>query len=253
MAEPAGEVNYAAGEGRDLASESIFEFGSRVGFWRLIKLVDGFQVPVTFFACAQALEKNPEAAREITRRGHEPCSHGYRWEEHFRLSRDQERNAIQKAVESINRTTGERPLGWYCRYGPSINTRELLVEEGGFVYDSDSYNDETPYFVDVRGKQHLVVPYTLDANDFRFFASPGFVTPSQFFEYLKESFDRLYSEGRWAPKMMSVGLHMRIIGRPARLNALERFIEYAQRFSGVWFARRIDIARWWIEQASLVG
>lgn len=250
VSEAVSEIPYPLGPIRDLAVESLYEYGSRVGFWRLMDIFRDNEVPVTFFACAEALEKNVEAAREIPKAGHEVCSHGNRWEEHFRLDRDQERVAIQRAIQSLQLTTGERPLGWYCRYGPSVHTRELLVEEGGFLYDSDAYNDELPYFVSVQGKNHLVIPYALDANDFKFWTSPGFVTPNHFFEYLKETLDQLYKEGTTNPKMMSVGLHLRIVGRPARAAALDRFIQYARSLPGVWFARRIDIARWWLEHYS---
>jgi allantoinase len=231
---------------RDLAMESMYEYGSRAGFWRLLDILDENNVKSTFFACAVALERNRDAAREITRRGHEPCSHGYRWEDVSLLSRDEEREHIRLAVKSIQETTGERPLGWYCRYGPSVNTRELVVEEGGFVYDSDSYNDDLPYWTYVNGKKHLVVPYTLDANDYKF-SQGSFGSPRDFEEYMKDGFDRLYKEGATAPKMMSIGLHMRLVGRPARAEGFDRFLKYANGFPGVWFARRIDIARWWYE------
>lgn len=247
VSETIGEVSFPMGPIRDLANESMYEYGSRAGFWRLMNIFDENGVKVTFYACALALEKHPEAAREITRAGHEVCSHGYRWEDHFRLNLEEEREHIRMAIESLRRTTGERPLGWYCRYGPSAHTRELLVEEGGFLYDSDTYNDDLPYFVQVKGKRHLVIPYTLDVNDFKFWATPGFVTPNHFYEYMKEAFDRLYYEGATYPKMMSIGLHLRIVGRPARAGALDRFIKYAKGHPGVWFARRIDIAKWWIE------
>jgi peptidoglycan/xylan/chitin deacetylase (PgdA/CDA1 family) len=164
------------------------------------------------------------------------------------MSPDEERESIRKAVNSIERTTGQRPLGWYCRYSASEQTRTLLAEEGGFVYDSDAYNDDLPYFVPVSGKQWLVVPYAMDTNDGRYWFSPGFVSPNDFFAYLKLAFDRLYEEGRARPKMMSVGLHCRISGRPARATAIDRFIRYAKGHSGVWFARRIDIANVWLEQ-----
>lgn len=247
VSESVNEIPYPPGPLRDLAVESIYEYGSRVGFWRLMNIFRENDVKTTFYACALALEKNLEAAQAITRAGHEVCSHGNRWEEHFRLDEEQEQRAIQQAIASLERTTGQRPLGWYCRYGPSVNTRRLLVEEGGFLYDSDAYNDDLPYYVAVSGRKHLVIPYTLDANDFKFWNTPGFVTPNQFFEYLKETFDQLYLEGASNSTMMSVGLHLRIVGRPARAAALDRFIKYAKGRPGVWFARRIDIARWWLE------
>ncbi len=229
---------------RDLAMESMYEYGSRAGFWRLLDILDAHDVKGTFFVCAVALERNRDAARAITDRGHEPCSHGYRWEDVSLLSREDEREHIRLAVKSIEQTTGQRPLGWYCRYGPSVNTRELVVEEGGFVYDSDAYNDDLPYWSTVNGTKHLVVPYTLDANDIKF-GRGGFGSPRDFEEYLTYGFDRLHKEGATAPKMMSIGLHMRLVGRPARAEALDRFLTYARSFPDVWFARRIDIARWW--------
>jgi allantoinase len=242
-----GEIPYAMDGYRDLANESNFEYGSRVGVWRLLDIFAEHSIPTTFLTCAVALERNPELAREITAAGHEPCSHGYRWDEHFRMTLEEERENIRKAVASIERTTGQRPLGWYCRYSASEQTRSLLAEEGGFVYDSDAYNDDLPYFVPVGDNKWLVVPYAMDTNDGRYWFSPGFVSPNDFLDYLKLAFDRLYQEGATHPKLMSVGLHCRISGRPARATAIDRFIQYAKSFPGVWFARRIDIAYQWLE------
>lgn len=231
---------------RDLGLESVFEYGSRVGIWRMFDLFDSLEVKTTFFACGEALECNPQAAREIVRRGHEVCSHGYRWYEHFRWTEEQSRQDIRKAVESIKRTTGERPVGWYCRE-PGVQVRKLLVEEGGFIYDSDAYNDEIPYYVRVGGKNHLVVPYTSDCNDFHYWTGK-FNTSESFFQYLKDSFDVLYAEcTRKNPRMMSIGTHVRISSKPGRIRAIERFIRYAKGFEGVWFARRDEIARWWLK------
>ena len=234
-------------EERDLANESFFEYGSRVGVWRIMDLLDEFNIKSTFFCCALAVERNPLVGRAIVERGHEVFGHGYRWEEYFKMSREAEREAIRRTVESLERTTGERPLGWYVRYGPSINTRELVVEEGGFVYDSMAYNDDIPYYVGVNGRKWLVVPYSLEVNDTRFWRG-GMNSPGDFFETLKNAFDTLYMEGKENPKMMSVGLHCRIVGRPSRIVALRQFLEYARGFPGVWFARRIDIARWWMQR-----
>ena len=234
-------------EERDLANESFFEYGSRVGVWRIMDLLDEFDVKSTFFCCALAVERNPQVGRAIVERGHEVFGHGYRWEEYFKMSREDEREAIRKTVESLERTTGERPLGWYVRYGPSVNTRELVVDEGGFVYDCMAYNDDIPYYVGVNGKKWLVVPYSLEVNDTRFWRG-GMNSPGDFLETLKNTFDTLYMEGEENPKMMSVGLHCRIVGRPSRIVALRRFLEYARGFPGVWFARRIDIARWWMQR-----
>ena len=200
---------------RDLANESFFEYGSRAGVWRLLDILGEYDVNATFYCCWLALERNPSVGPEIVRREHEVFGHGRRWVEHFRMDRDTEREEIRRAVESSTRTTGNRPLGWYVRYGPSVNTRELLVEEGGFVYDSNSYSDDLPYYADVNGKRWLVVPYSLEVNDTKFWRG-GMVSPSDFYESMRNAFDRLYYEGASHPKMMSVGLHCRIAGRPSR-------------------------------------
>ena len=230
---------------RDLGIESTFEYGSRVGTWRVLDLFDEFDVKSTIFACGRALERNAPIARAFTDRGHEVAGHGYRWVDHFRMAPDHEREQIRLAVKSIAETTGERPVGWYCRYAPSINTRSLLVEEGGFLYDCDSYADEIPYWVEQNGKPHLIVPYQFDANDAKFFRGPGWSGAGEFWEYLRDSVDCLLKEGRTSPKMLSVGLHGRIIGRPGRSTALARFLEYCRKTPGVSFQRRVDIARWW--------
>ena len=230
---------------RDLCAESVFEYGSRAGVWRIERLLSEFKIPVTFFACAVALERNREVAAWLKEAGHEPCSHGWRWEEVWRLTREEEADHIRRAIESISETCGERPTGWYCRYGPSVNTRELLVEEGGFVYDSDAYNDDLPYYVEVGRKRHLVVPYSMTYNDAKFGVLPSYGSPADFVDNLKRGFDQLWDEGATHPGMMSVGLHARLIGQASRIHALREFIEHAQRKGKVWFARRIDIADWW--------
>ena len=230
---------------RDLAFETMYEYGSRVGVWRLFKLFRDRGLPLTVFGCALALERNPDVAAAIREAGYDVCSHGYRWEEHFLLSEAEEREHIRLAVETIRRLTGDRPLGWYCRFGPSENTRRLLVEEGGFLYDSDAYNDELPYWVDVNGRRHLVVPYALDANDGKFAAAAGFNSPDDFETYLKATFDQLYDEGSAQPGLMSVGLHCRIAGRPARARAVANFLDHVLDHDRVWICRRIDIARHW--------
>ena len=231
---------------RDVYNESFFEYGSRVGVWRLLDLLDRYRAPSTFFCCALALERNLEAAGEIVARGHEVCGHGYRWEEYHLMDREQERQAIEKTVESLARTTGQRPVGWFTRYGASVNTRELVASQDGFIYDSGAMNDDLPYYTDVNGKPWLVVPYSMETNDARFWRG-GLTGVNEFYEYLKETFDCLYEEGLERPKMMSVGLHCRIAGRPARSMAVRRFLEYARGFPRVWFARRDEIARWWLE------
>lgn len=235
---------YGTPPKRDLAIESIFEYETRVAVWRILRLFDKYGIKTTFFAAAKTLEANPEAAKEIVARGHEICSHGYRWIEHFTLSRDEEREVIQKAVTSIEKLAGQRPVGWYCRE-PSENTIELLVEEGGFLYDSDVYNDDLPYYVKVKGKNFLLIPYTPDANDFHYFSN-RFSNSQDFYQYLKDSFDIMYDEGRQNPKLMNVGLHVRISGRPGRTAALEQFLRYVKRKPRVWIARRVDIAKWWL-------
>ena len=232
---------------RDMNAESIFEYGSRVGFWRLMRMFSDAELPLTVFACALALERNPAAVAAIRAAGHDICCHGWRWEKHWLLSEAEERDHIARAVASLERMMGARPLGWYCRTGASANTRRLLVEEGGFLYDSDSYSDELPYWDTRHGRPHLVVPYTLDVNDSKFANPAGYGSGADFHDYLKSSFDTLYRESVEEERgaMMSVGLHMRLAGRPGRAAALRDFLYYAREHSGVWFANRIDIARHW--------
>jgi peptidoglycan/xylan/chitin deacetylase (PgdA/CDA1 family) len=248
---PQGLLENPASTGpdiRDLGAESVFEYGSRVGIWRLARLVDQYDIPLTLFTTAMALQRHSEFADYVRERKHEPAGHGFRWDRMWEFTRDQEREQIRMAVETIEKACGQRPLGWYSRYSPSVNTRELLVEEGGFVYDSDAYNDDLPYYTQVSGKKHLIVPYTLTLNDGRFASSPGYVDPAGFLDHLKRAFDELWREGETTPKMMSIGLHARLIGQPARMSALREFIDYAQAKGQVWFARRIDIANVWLEQ-----
>lgn len=232
---------------RDLAVESMYEYGSRAGIWRLLRVFDKAAVPITWFAAAVALERNPAVAEKLVGRGDDVAGHGYRWSNHYEMTRDEEREAIKRAIESITHTTGSRPLGWYCRE-MSVNTRELVVEEGGFVYDSDYYGDDLPYWTRVLGKPHLVVPYGLVVNDARYVTGMGFGSPDHFFEMAKANLDRLRNDGDDVDRMMSIGLHPRISGNPGRADGLARFIEYAQSLDDVWFARRIDIANTFIEQ-----
>jgi len=232
-------------KGRDLAAEGMFEYGSRVGFWRVLRLFKERGLPLTVFGCALALERNPAVAAAIREAGFDVCSHGWRWIKHYELPEDEERKHIRMAVESQTKTIGERPLGWYCRSGPGVNTRRLLVEEGGFLYDSDAYNDELPYWVHVNDRPHLVVPYSLTANDSKF-GRGGFFTATDYYTFVKDGFDVLYREGRTQPKMMSLGLHLRLSGHPSRAAGLERALDYMMGHAGVWFTRRIDIARHWI-------
>jgi len=232
---------------RDLIVESVYEYGSRAGFWRLMRMFAQRDIKVTVFGAALALERNPEAARAIREAGHEVCSHGNRWVGFQNMPEEEEREQMRIAVESITRTIGRRPQGWYCRYAPSENTRRLVVEEGGFLYDSDAYNDDLPYWVKESGKDHLVIPYTLDVNDMKFSVAPGFSAPSGYFEYMRDAFDVLYEEGKTQPKMMSIGLHTRLAGRPGRAKALANFLDHVLAHDDVWVCRRIDIAHHWIE------
>jgi peptidoglycan/xylan/chitin deacetylase (PgdA/CDA1 family) len=231
-------------KGRDLAGESMFEYGSRVGFWRLMRLFQERALPLTIFGCALAIERNPPAATAIRASGFDVCSHGWRWIKHFELAEDEEREHIRRAVRSFETTLGERPLGWCCRYGPSVNTRRLVVEERGFLYDSDYYGDELPFWRTVSGKPHLIVPYSLTNNDGKYAGPTG--TADEWFAFVRDAFDMLYREGATQPKMMSVGLHMRLTGHPARAVGLERLLDYLMRHKDVWITRRIDIARHWI-------
>jgi putative urate catabolism protein len=229
---------------RHMSMESIYEFGSRVGVWRLMGLFDRHQLPVTVFAVGMAVERYSDPIRALHRAGHEICAHGYRWIDYQYVPEEIEREHLKKTIESIEAATGERPLGWYTGRS-SPNTRALVVQEGGFLYDSDAYNDELPFWNRDHGRPHLVIPYTLDVNDMRFATSQGFNSGEQFYQYLKDSFDVLYDEGKHRPRMMSVGLHCRLAGRPGRFAALERFIRYAKTFDDIWWCRRIDIARHW--------
>lgn len=245
-------IGAAAVEGRHISMESIYEYGSRAGVWRLLRLFKKYDLPVTIFAVAMALEKYPDMAEAFLRDGHEICSHGYRWINYQYVDEATEREHMQKAIDIITRITGERPLGWYTgRTSP--NTRKLVVEEGGFLYDADDYSDDLPFWDDTQGKPQLVIPYTLDSNDMRFAAAQGFNTGEHFYTYLKDAFDTLYAEGAESPKMLSIGLHCRIVGRPGRIAGLEKFIRYVKEHQDVWLCRRIDIARHWHEHHPYKG
>jgi len=229
---------------RHPSMESIYEYGSRVGVWRLLRLFERHDLPLTVFAVGMAVERHPDLIRHMAQLGHEICSHGYRWIDYRAVDEEIERDHIKRAVKAIEAATGTRPLGWYTGR-TSVNTRRLIAEAGGFLYDADAYNDDLPYWVEVAGLPHLVVPYTLDANDMRFATQQGFNSGDQFYAYLRDSFDTLYAEGAETPRMMSVGLHCRLAGRPGRIAALERFIDHIQRHDDVWVSRRIDIAQHW--------
>ncbi len=230
---------------RHMNMESIYEYGSRVGFWRLHRLFTERRLPVTVFAVTMALDRNREAAAAMVEAGWEIASHGLRWIDYQYVGIETERAHLRESIRLHTEITGSRPLGWYTgRVSP--NTLRLVVEEGGFLYTADSYADELPYWVEVEGRTQLVVPYTLDANDMRFATAQGFNSGDQFFTYLEDSFDLLLEEGRrGAPKMMSVGLHCRLVGRPGRAAALARFLDHVQRHDEVWVATRLDIARHW--------
>jgi putative urate catabolism protein len=229
---------------RHMSMESIYEYGSRAGFWRLMRLFERHKIPATIFAVAMALERNPDAARAMVAAGHEIASHGWRWIDYRNVDEATERDHMRRAIDSITALTGQRPLGWYTGR-TSEQTQRLVAEEGGFLYDADSYADDLPYWTRVDGRDHLIVPYTLDANDMRFATNQGFNSGDQFFAYLRDSFDVLYAEGATAPKMMSVGLHCRLVGRPGRLAGLIRFLEHVQTHEKVWICRRLDIAKHW--------
>ncbi len=234
-----------AGE-RHISMESLYEYGSRAGFWRLQKLFSERQLPVTVFGVAMAMARNPDAVAAMLESGWEIASHGYRWINYQHIPEPIEREHLALAIALHTELTGAQPLGWYTgRTSP--NTARLVAQEGRFVYDSDSYADDLPYYDRAHGRPQLIVPYTLDANDMRFCAAQGFNSGEQFFTYLKDCFDVLYAEGEAEPKMMSVGLHCRIVGKPGRAAALARFLDYVQGHERVWVARRIDIARHWLE------
>jgi len=266
--EEGSEYSYASGDlenehlgedasgsvagGRDLGMESIYEFGSRAGVWRILRLFDEYGIKLTVSASAQAVERNRAVGEWLRRSGHDVMAHGWRWEEPWRLTANDERLHIKWAVDSLAQTCGERPPGWFCRYGPSINTRRLLVEEGGFLYDSDSHNDDLPYFVTVADRPHLVIPYgSLPYNDVRFVVAQGYGSPGDWVESCTRAVDEYVREGRAGfPKMMTIGFHPRWAGQAGRTSALREIIEYALGLGDVWVGRRIDIARWWLDHHS---
>jgi allantoinase len=230
---------------RHLSMESLYEYGARAGVWRVLRAFEQRGLPLTVFAVARALERNPEATAAFVELGHEVACHGLRWKSYQNIAEDVERAHMREAVALHTALTGSQPLGWYTGRD-SPNTRKLVVEHGGFVYDSDSYADDLPYWVEVAGSDHLVVPYTLDTNDMRYASPAGFSTGEDFFAHLRDAFDVLWREGgEGSPKMLSVGLHCRLAGRPARTAALERFLDHVLSHEHVWVAKRIDIAEHW--------
>jgi putative urate catabolism protein len=226
---------------RNLNTESMFEYGSRAGFWRVHRTFTKHELPLTVYAVGRALEQNPEAARAMIDAGWEVASHGWRWIDYGEFDEAAEREHMRRAIEAIERVCGVRPVGWYTGRGTE-NTRRLVVEEGGFLYDADDYSDELPFWVEVAGKQHLVIPYTLDVNDMKFLIANGFVTADDFYTYLVDTFDQLYEDGG---RLMNVGLHCRIVGRPGRARALDRFLGYVREREAVWVTTRAEIARHW--------
>lgn len=225
--------------------ESIYEYGARAGFWRLYRLFTAARIPLTIYGVASALARNPEQVHAMREAGWEIASHGYKWIDHREMPEAEERAAIREAIRLHEEVTGARPRGWYTGRC-SLNTVRLAAEEGGFDYISDAYDDDLPHWLELGARDQLIIPYTLEANDMRFATSPGWITGEQFFQYLKDSFDVLYDEGGdGAAKMMSIGLHCRLIGRAGKFAGLKRFIEYIQKFEGVWCPRRIEIAEHW--------
>ena len=236
-------------KGRHINMESLYEYGSRAGFWRLHKLFQEKKIPITVFGVAMALEKNPEICKAIKDVGYEVASHGWRWIDYQNIKRSEEKKHMKLAIQTHKKIFGERPNGWYTgRCSP--NTRDLVMEDGGFLYDSDSYSDDLPYWETRGQKKQLIIPYTLDNNDMRFATNQGFNTGEHFYTYLKDSFDALYEEGKTSPKMMSVGLHCRIIGKPGRIQSLKKFLDYVLKHEDVWLCKRIDVAKHWIKNYS---
>ena len=242
-------IGAKAIKGRHISMESIYEYGSKVGFWRLDRLFKEKKIPVTIFGVGLALDQNPEVCEAIKKGDYEVAAHGYRWIDYQNIKKSVEKKHMHQAIKTIKNIFGSRPLGWYTgRCSP--NTRDLVFDDGGFLYDSDSYSDDLPYWENRGKKRQLIIPYTLDNNDMRFATNQGFNTGDHFYNYLKDSFDALYEEGKTNPKMMSVGLHCRIIGRPGRIRSLKRFLDYVLKFEDIWICKRIDIAKHWIKNYS---
>ncbi len=230
---------------RDLCMESHFAYGARAAWPRLRQTLKRYGVAATLNACGRAIALSPWIAEEAIADGHEIMCHGYRWESHAYMAESNERQTISRTVDAIVKAAGSAPVGWHTRSSPSVNTRRLLVENGGFLYDSNAYDDDLPYVVDVLGRPHVVLPYAFDTNDMRFFNNGGFVFGDDFARYCIDAFERLYLEGASQPRMMTVGLHLRIIGRPGRIGGLERFLSHVASRASVWFARRDEIAHAW--------
>ncbi len=226
--------------------ESIYEYGSRRGFWRIHDLFNKKKIPLTIFGVGMALERNKEVCSAIKKANYEVASHGWRWIDYQNVSKKKEKNDMKLAVKSIKKIFGNQPAGWYTGRC-SENTLDLVIDNGSFLYCSDTYSDDLPYWIKKGNKKQLMVPYTLDNNDMRFATNQGFNSGEQFYNYLKDSFDALYEEGKTSPKMMSVGLHCRLIGRPGRIQSLKKFLNYISKFKDIWICKRVDIAKHWIK------
>ena len=242
-------IGAKAIKGRHINMESVYEYGSKAGFWRLDNLFKEKKIPVTIFGIGLALKQNPEVCEAIKSGNYEIAAHGYRWIDYQNIKKTIEKKHMYQAIKTIKDIFGSRPLGWYTgRCSP--NTRDLVFDDGGFLYDSDSYSDDLPYWEQRGKKKQLIIPYTLDNNDMRFATNQGFNTGDHFYNYLKDSFDTLYEEGKTSPKMMSIGLHCRLIGRPGRIQSLKKFLNYVLEFDDIWVCKRIDIAKHWIKNYS---
>ncbi len=239
------EINEEVKGVPDLAKDSHFDYGTRAGYWRIIKLLDNFNITSTLSCCARALSFSPWLAKDALNRGHEISCHSYRWEQHAKMEKEQERKIIKKCVAEIEKITGQHPVGWHTRSAPSLNTRNLLIEEGGFIYDSDAYNDDLPITLKINNKKHIILPYAFDTNDMRFLNNGGFTRADDFADYCIDAIDWLWSEGKLVPKMLSIGLHLRIIGRPGRIEGLKKVLEHVTTMERVWVARRDEIAVHW--------
>jgi putative urate catabolism protein len=250
-------IGAPAFEGRHLSMESIYEYGSRAGVWRILREFERRRLPLTIFGVSMALERNPDVTAAFVELGHEIACHGWRWIHYQNVDEATEREHLRIGVHTIGRLTGKAPLGWYTGRD-SPNTRRLVVEHGGFLYDADYYGDDLPFWTLVKTSRgddvpHLVVPYTLDTNDMRFATAQGFSTGEQFFAYLRDCFDVLYAEGEERPKMMSIGMHCRLLGRPGRFRALQRFLDHIEQRGNAWICRRVDIAQHWLARHPYAG
>ena len=230
---------------------SHFDYGTRAGYWRVMRALEEFNAPCTVSAAGRAIERSPWLAQDVIARGHEISCHSYRWERHAEMSEEHEREVIAKTVDAIQSAAGVRPVGWHTKGAPSPRTRRLLVEEGGFLYDSDAYDDDIPHTVEVAGQSHVIVPYAFDTNDMRFMAGGSFVHADDMARYCIDAFDTLWRESERHPAMMSIGIHPRLAGRPGRIAGLTRFLEHVHSIGRVWFARRMDIAHHWRDVVGL--